>query len=172
MGTDDWRQAGRILLFVLSRTRITAVGQRPAGLGTAGVEKLALGEEFFEGGGAVVENAAEVGSDEEAVDEPAARDGVFNFVADQGTAVALFERVFVMPAAIRAMELIVGEGVRRVPAGDFALPAYGDAVKFELVLNARTEGNYDGPRREDTEVEEGRGELFEMFGCGEEWEDF
>ena len=65
------------------------MGQRPAGLGTAGVEKLALGEEFFEGGGAVVENAAEVGSDEEAVDEPAARDGVFNFVADQGTAVAL-----------------------------------------------------------------------------------
>jgi hypothetical protein len=76
-----------------------------------------------------------------------------------------------MPAAIRAAELIVGEGVWRVPAGDFALPAYGDAVKLELILNARTEGNDDGLRREDVEVEEGWSELFEMFGCGEEWED-
>jgi len=172
MSTDDGWQAARILLFVLSRTRITAVGQRPAGLGTAGVEKLALGEEFFEGGGTVVEDAAEVGSDEKAVDEPAAGDGVFDFVADQGAAVTLFERVFVMPVAVRAAELIVREGVRRVPAGDFALPADGNAVKFELVLNARAAGNDDGPRREDAEVQEGRSELFEMFGSGEEWEDF
>jgi len=148
------------------------VGQRPAGLGTAGVEKLALGEEFFEGGGAVVEDAAEVWSDEETVDEPAAGDAVFDFVADQGAAVTLFEGMFVMPVAARAAELIVGEGVRRVPAGDFALPAYGNAVKFELILNARTEGNDDGLGREDMEVEKGRSELFEMFGRGEEWEDF
>ena len=148
------------------------MGQRPAGLGTAGVETLALGEEFFECGGAVVEDTAEVGSDEEAVDEPAAGDGVLNFVADHGAAVVLFERVFVMPVAVRAAELIVGEGVRRVPAGDFALPADGDAVKLELVLNARTEGNDDGFGCEDMEVEKGRSELFEMFGRGEEWEDF
>ena len=148
------------------------MGQSPAGLGTADVEKLALGKEFLEGGGAVVEDAAEVRGDEEAVDEPAAGDGVFDFVADQGAAVTLFERVFVMPVTVRAAELVVGEEVGRIPAGDFAFPVDWDAVKFELVLNARTEGNDDGFGCEDMEVEERRGELFEMFGCGEEWEDF
>ncbi len=148
------------------------MGQRPAGLGTAGVEKLALGKEFLEGGGAIVENAAEVGGNEEAVDERAAGDGVFDFVADQDTAVALLEGVFVMPMAIGSAELVVGEEVGRIPAGDFALPADGNAVKFELVLNARAAGNDYGLRREDAEVEKGRGELFEMFGRGEEWEDF
>ena len=120
----------------------------------------------------MVEDVAEAGSDEEAVDEPAAGDGVFDFVADQCAAVTLFECVFVMPVAVRAVELIVGEEVGRIPAGDFTFPSDGNAVKFELVLNARAAGNDDGPRREDAKVQEGRSELFEMFGRGKEWEDF
>lgn len=120
----------------------------------------------------MIEDAAEVGSDKEAVDKRAARDGVFDFVADERAAVAFGEGVFVMPPAIGAAELVVGKKVRRIPAGDFAFPADGDAVERELVLNARTERNGDGLRREDAEIQEGRSELFEMFGGGEEWEDF
>jgi len=129
-----------------------------------------LGEESFESGIAVVEDAAEVGSDEEAVNQGTAGDGVFDFVADERAAVALFEGVFVMPVTVRSTELVVGEEVGRIPAGDFAFPPDGDAVKFELVLNTRTESDDDRPRREDTEVEEGRSELFQMFGGGEEGE--
>ncbi len=111
---------------------------------------------MFQGGGAVVENTGEVGGDEEAVDEGAAGDSVFDLVADEGAAVAFFERVFVVPVAVRAMELVIEEKVRRVPAGDFTFPADGNAVDFEFVLNARAESNEDGLGREDAKVEERR----------------
>jgi len=113
----------------------------------------------------------EVGSDEEAVNEGATGDGVFDFVADKGAGIAIFEGVFVMPVSVGAAELVVGKEVGWIPASDCAFPADKDAVKFELVLNARAERNDDGLRREDAEVEEGRSELFEMFGGGEVRED-
>ena len=87
-------------------------------------------------------------------------------------AVAFFEGVFVVPVAVGAAELVVGEKVGWVPARDFAFPVDWDAVKFEFVLDACTEGNGDRFRREDLEIQEGRRESFEMFGCGKEGEDF
>ena len=105
------------------------------------------------------------------VDERTARDGVFNIVANEGAAVAFFESVFVMPVAVGAAELVVRKKVGRIPAGDFAFPTDGNAVKFEFVPDARTEGNGDRFRREDLEIQEGRRELFEMFSGGEEGED-
>ena len=50
---------------------------------TAGI----LGEEGVEDLGAVVEDAADVGGDEEAVDEGAAEDGVVDVVGDLGATV-------------------------------------------------------------------------------------
>jgi hypothetical protein len=69
------------------------------------------------------------------------------------------------------MQLIVREGVRRVPAGDFAFPADGDAVNFEFLLNASAAGNDDRLRCKDVEAKERRCELFQMFGGGEEGKD-
>ena len=142
----------------------------PAAVRTSGMP--ALHEETFEGGGAEVDDAAEVGRDEEAVDKRAAGDCVFDFVVDKCAAIFLFEGMFVMPVAVGAAELVIGEKVGWIPAGDFAFPADRNAVKFEFVLDARAEGNGDWFRREDLEIEEGRSELFEMFSGGEEGEDF
>jgi len=46
-----------------------------------------LGEEGLEDLGAVVEDAADVGGDEEGIDERAAEDGVVNVVGDLGATV-------------------------------------------------------------------------------------
>lgn len=67
------------------------------------IQNLDLGgsaEELLEGGGAVVEDSADVGGDEETVDEGAAGNGVFDIVADERAAVFLLEGVFMMPATV------------------------------------------------------------------------
>ena len=137
-----------------------------------GFRRRALWEEFLKDSGPVVEDAAEVGGDEETVDQRAARDGVFDFVSDESAAIFLFESVFVMPVAVGAAELVVGEKVGRIPAGDFTFPADRDAMKFEFVLDARAKTNDDRFWSEDLKIQERRRELFEMFGGGEEGEDF
>lgn len=81
-----------------------------------------LGEEGLEDLGAVVEDAANVGGYEDAVDEGSAEDGVIDVVGDLSAAVLGDEAVFVAPEAIWAAELLVDEAVGRVPSGDFAFP--------------------------------------------------
>jgi hypothetical protein len=87
--------------------------------------EFSLGEEGLEDLGAVVEDAADVGGDEEAVDQGAAEDGVVNVVGDLGAVVLGDEAMFVAPEAIGAAELFVDEAVRRIPGGDFAFPRDG-----------------------------------------------
>ena len=94
-----------------------------------------LFEEGLEDLGAVVEDAADVGGDEEGVDDAAAEDGVVNMIGDLGAAVLGDEPVFVAPEAIGAAELFVDEAVRGIPGGDFAFPGDGDAVEMEFVAD-------------------------------------
>lgn len=129
-------------------------------------------KELFEGGGAVVEDAAEVRGDEEAIDDGTAGDSVFDFVADERAAVALVEGVFVMPVAVGAAKLIVGEEVGRIPAGDFTFPTDRDAVNFDSVLNACADGHEDWFGSEHLEFEKCWRKHFEIFGGCEEGEDF
>jgi hypothetical protein len=106
------------------------------------------------------------------VDLVAAGDGVFDFVVNEGAAVAFLEGVLVMPAAIRSADLVVREEVRWIPAGDFAFPVDRDAVDLDSILNARSDGHDDGLRSGDLEVEKRWGEHFKVFRGSEEREDF
>ena len=81
-----------------------------------------LREEGLEDLGAVVEDAADVGGDEEGVDEGAAENGVVNMIGDLGAVVLGDEAVFVAPEAVGAAELFVDEAMRWIPGGDFAFP--------------------------------------------------
>ena len=129
-------------------------------------------KEGLEDFSAVVEDAADVGGDEEAVDEAAAEDGVVNVVGDLGAAILGDEAVFVVPEAIRAAELFVDEAVRRIPGGDFAFPGDGEAVEAEFVADVGAGAHDDGVGSDDLKFEEGRSEAFEVVGVGEEGEDF
>ena len=121
--------------------------------------------------GAVVEDAADVGGDEEAVDEGAAEDGVVDVVGDLGAVVFGDEAVFVAPEVVGAAELLVDEAVRWIPGGDFAFPGDGDAVEAEFVADVCAGAHDDGVGRDDLKFEEGRSEAFEVVGVGEEGED-
>ena len=109
------------------------------------------GEEGLEDLGAVVEDAADVGGDEEGIDEPAAEDGVVDVVGDLSAVVLGDEAMFVAPEAIGAAELFVDEAMRRIPGGDFALPEDGDAVEAEFVADVRTGIHHDGVGSDDAE---------------------
>jgi len=134
--------------------------------------KEPLAKEGLEDLGAVVEDAADVGGDEEGIDDGAAEDGVVDVVGDFGAAVLGDEAVFVAPEAIGAAELFVDETVRRVPGGDFAFPGDGDAVDAEFVADVRAGFHHDGIGSDDLEFEEWRSEKLEIVGVGEEGEDF
>lgn len=118
------------------------------------------------------EDAADVGSDEQLVDDGAAENGIGYLIADGGEAFALDEGVLVVPKTVGATELVVYKPVGWFPGGDFAFPADGDAVKLEAILDARARGHADGLRREDMEIEPGRSERFEIAGVRKEAKHF
>ena len=122
--------------------------------------------------GTVVEDAADVGGDEERVDERAAEDGVVDVIGDLGAVILGDEAVFVAPEAIGAAELFVDEAVRRFPGSDFAFPGDGESVEAEFVLDARAGMHRDWRGSDDVEFQECRSEAFEVVGVGEEGEDF
>jgi hypothetical protein len=136
------------------------------------IGSIGSGEEGLEDLGTVVEDAADVGGDEEAIDEGAAEDGVVDVVGDLGATVLRDEAVFVAPESIGTVELFVDEAVRRVPGGDFALPGDGDAVEAEFVANVRAGLHHDGVGSDDFKFEEGGSEALEVVGVGEEGKDF
>jgi len=100
-------------------------------------------EEGLEDLGAVVEDAADVGSDEEGIDEGAAEYGVVHVIGDLRAAVLGDEAMFVAPEAIGAVELFVDEAVRGIPGGDFAFPGNGDAVEAEFVADVDAGAHFD-----------------------------
>lgn len=131
-----------------------------------------LFEEGLEHLGAVVEDAADVGGDEERVDEGAAEDGVVDVVGDFGAIILCDEAMFVAPETIWAAELFVDETVRWFPGGDFALPGNWEAVEAEFVADAGAGMHGDGRGRDDVKFEEYGSEALEIAGVGEEGEDF
>lgn len=122
--------------------------------------------------GAVVEDAADVGGDEEGIDQGAAEDRVVHVVGNLCAAILCDEAVFVAPKAVGAAELFIDEAIGRLPCGDFAFPRDGDAVEAEVVADVGTRFHHDGVGRDDVEFEEGRSEAFEIVGVGEKGEDF
>ena len=122
--------------------------------------------------GAVVEDAADVGGDEEGIDERAAEDGVVDVIGDLSAVVLGDEAVFVAPEAVGAAKLFVNEAMRRIPGGDFAFPEDGDAMEAEFVAEVGAGFHHDGIGSDDLEFEEWRSEKFEIVGVGEEGEDF
>jgi len=122
--------------------------------------------------GAVVEDAADVGGDEDGIDEGSAEDGVVDVIGNLRAAVLGDEAMFVTPEAIGAVELFVDEAVRRFPGGDFTFPRDGEAVEAEFVADVGAGLHDDGVGRDDLKFEEGRSEAFEIVSVGEEGEDF
>lgn len=134
--------------------------------------EVCLCEERFEDLGAVVEDAADVGGDEDGIDQGAAEDRVVHVVGNLCAAILCDEAVFVAPKAIGAAELFIDEAIRRIPCGDFAFPRDGDAVEAESVADVRAGFHHDWIGRNDLEFEEGWSEAFEIVGVGEEGEHF
>jgi hypothetical protein len=128
-------------------------------------------EEELEDLGAVVEDAADVGGDEEGVDQRAAEDGVVDVVGDLGAVVLRDEAMLVAPEAIWTAELFVDEAVRRLPRGDFAFPGDREAVEAEFVADACAGMHGDGRGRDDVKFQEGWSEALKIAGVGEERED-
>lgn len=130
-----------------------------------------LTEEFEELAVAVGEDPLQVGGDQEAVDERAARDGVAHAVAHHGALLAFFEQVLVHPGAVGPAALHVHEALRGFPQGNLALPAQGDAVELEAVVQPGPRPHLDGRRGENAEAQPGRSEGFQVGGVSEEGED-
>jgi hypothetical protein len=162
------------LARLIARARALLCAWRYSGKTPAGCRRYRwrLGEKGLEDLGAVVEDAADVGGDEEAVDQGAAEDGVVDVVGDLGAVVLGDEAVFVAPEAVGAAELFVDEAVRGIPGGDFAFPGDGEAVEAEFVADVCAGTHDDGVGSGHLEFEEGWSEAFEVVGVGEEGEDF
>jgi hypothetical protein len=119
----------------------------------------------------IIEDGANVTIDEEFGDERAAGDGVADVIFAESAAVLLGEAVFVNPDAIRAAKLFVDEAIGRIPHGDFAAPADGNAVNFEAIVDFDALMDFAG-WLEEMEVQPGRGDFLEVGGLGEEAENF
>jgi len=117
------------------------------------------------------EDAFETGADQEAFAERTAKVGVLDAVAAEGAGFDLFKGVFVAPEAVGAADLLVDEAERGVPRGDAGAPTDGQGVEAEAVVDQGALAHLDRQRGKDVEVEEGRGEAFEVGGVGEEGED-
>ncbi|MFM1943605.1 MAG: hypothetical protein RI897_2587 [Verrucomicrobiota bacterium] len=133
---------------------------------------MVVGEERLYGGLPVVKNAEDVFLDEQAVDQAATEHGIGDLIPHAGLVSLGCKDMPMDPQPVGAAFLFVGEVVRWVPAGDFRLPAEGDAVNPEAIIDEGSGLHGDGGGGEDGKVQPGRGDGFEVFGVGEEAEGF
>ena len=75
------------------------------------------------------------------------------------------------PEAIGAAALHVHEPLRRLPDGDLALPAQGDAPQPQPVFDDGAAAHLRRPLGENAKVEPGRGDGLQVPGLGEKGED-
>lgn len=123
----------------------------------------------------MVEDAFEIAADEHGVGEftdGAEGELIAHHVDHAGSARLGGEGVDVMPEAVGAAHLHVGEAVWRIPGEDFGLPGDGEAMPFEPVIEACAGTHFDGLWGEDPKSEPCRGDGFQITGVGEEGEDF
>ncbi len=130
-----------------------------------------LGEDFFEALGTIVKDGANVTIDEKFGYERTAENSVADVIFAESAAILGGEGVLVDPDAIGAAKLLVDEAVGRVPDGNFAAPADGNAVKFEAVLDFGALKNL-ATRGKKLEVQPRRSELLEIGSLGKEVENF
>ncbi len=74
-----------------------------------------------------------------------------------------------VPEGVWAGVLIVDELVRGIEVEDCSFPLDGEAVDFEFVFDFASGSHVDWFGRDDFELEDGWGELFEVVGVCEKW---
>ena len=127
-----------------------------------GKDLRAVGEDFFD-----------VPLHDELVDEwceRAAGRGVFDEVVAAGSTVFFGEGMRVVPASVRAFELLIDKTVRRVPCGDVGTPADGDAADFEFVVDEAAGRDGDRAGRDDLEAQQAGRDFLEVARIGKETE--
>jgi hypothetical protein len=92
-------------------------------------------------------------------------------IAHSCTAAVRFERVGVMPEAIRSRDLYVGEGMRRIPFANFGSPLQRNMMPGEAVANLGASHYGFGAHREHPESQPGRRDGFKIPSVREERED-
>ena len=110
-----------------------------------------------------LKNPFEIGRDEKFLHEPAAGDGVFDVIADDGAAVLFGKRMFMHPERVGALGLPIDKAVRRFPDRDLALPAQRDAAEAQAVIEQRPLRDPCVGRRDDFEVQPGRGQALRGY---------
>jgi hypothetical protein len=134
-----------------------------------------LTKDGSDGGVAVVEDFVDGAADEESsrdFSQWAEGEFVLDVIVHLGSAGCVGEAVAMVPAAIRAGELDVSEGGDGVEGFDACAPVERDAEETELIVDEGSGVHEDGARGEDVEVKECGGDSLEVFGVGEEGEDF
>ena len=106
------------------------------------------------------------------VHDGAAEGMMADVVEAERAAVALLERVGVVPEPVGAAQLHVDETMRRFPRDDPGAPAEGQAMDAEAVIDHRAGAHLDRRGRDDVELQKGRREFFQIRSVGEEGEDF
>ena len=109
-----------------------------------------------------------VALDEDPVDQPPELPIVFHLVPDERSPVMAEKGVFVNSRAIRAAALLVHKTVRRLPGGDFALPANRNGPKTKPIVDVHPRFQLDRPRRKNLRTHPRRREPLQVVGIGEE----
>lgn len=100
---------------------------------------LPFTEEFLDFHSSVVENFLQILLHEikdEYFPEDSERNLIIHLVSNQGSAVFFFKLAGVFPQGIRAFGLMIGKADGGLPASDFRLPAKGNSVQTEPVVQA------------------------------------
>lgn len=108
-------------------------------------------EPLREDAGAECKDPFDVATHEEPVDQCATPDRVTDSIHAQSAVVAFVEQVFVMPVAVGPASLFVNEPKGWFPGADLTLPAEGDAVERELVVDPNPGPHRNGSRVQDAE---------------------
>jgi hypothetical protein len=96
------------------------------------------------------------------MDERSTPRTIADSVTAEGAAVALLERVRVVPRGVRAAQLDVHEMVRWIPFGDFRAPPDGKAVHVDAVINERAGPHLEGRGRQYFKSQPGRRDGFQV----------
>ena len=121
-------------------------------------------------GAPVAEDALEISTHEQAVNEPTAGHGVVDVVASHCPVLEVQERVLVHPVSEGATALLVEESTRRLPGGDLALPASRHTMDAEPIIDAGGDAHVDRAGRERPQPEPGWYDDLEIVGVRQKLE--
>ena len=118
------------------------------------------------------EHPGEVRPDDQGVGDEVEWHRIAHDVPGERSSVLRLEGMLVVPELVRSTPLLIHKPALRFPRRDLAAPLEWESVDAQLVVDQGPHPHIDRERRDDLELQQGRGEHLEIGSIGEQREYF